>query len=114
PNAFAHSLGEFEMMPVARRQVTAALRDADDGPARLQLAAREAEVQIALEVERGHTRIMRVVEPGLRAQPALRIARCRWFAHGFGLHLASTGVRLSVSSGRARGRTVAACDDAVN
>jgi hypothetical protein len=84
PNALAHALGKLEVVPVARRQIAAALGDADDRPARLQLAAREAEVQIALEVERGHARIMRIVEPGLRAQPALRIALCvsRWFLHG--------------------------------
>jgi hypothetical protein len=65
PDALAHALGELEVVPVARRQVASALRNADDSPARLQLAAREAEVQIALEVERSHARIMCVVEPAL-------------------------------------------------
>ena len=48
------------------------LGDADDRPARLQLVARQAVVEVALEVERGHARVRRVVEPALAAQRLLR------------------------------------------
>ena len=51
------------MVPVAGGQVGARLRDADDRLLALQLLAGEAEVQVALQVERRHARIVRVVEP---------------------------------------------------
>src|SRR3569832_32995 len=62
-NAFSDTVCQFEMMTVARRQIVAGLGDADDRLAGLQFAAREAEIQVTLEIERGHARIMRVVEP---------------------------------------------------
>ena len=63
-NALAHALGEHEVVAVAGRQVAAGLGDADDRPARLQLLQAQAEVQVALEIERGHVDVGRVVEPG--------------------------------------------------
>jgi len=62
----AHPLGEFEMMAVARGQIAAGLRDTDDRPARLKLVDAETIIQITLEIERGHVRIFRIVEPGTR------------------------------------------------
>jgi len=63
---------QFEMVTVAGRQIIAGLGDADDRFAGLQLAARQAEIQITLEIERGHSRIMRVVEPFAGAKLATR------------------------------------------
>src|SRR5262245_32830705 len=68
-NAVAHTLCKFKVMAIARREVRAGLRDTDDRLARTQLGGREPKVQIALEIERGHSRIFRIVEPELRAQP---------------------------------------------
>ena len=62
-------------MAVAGRQVAAGLGDADDRPAAAQLGQRQAEVHVALEVERGHRRIARSVEPFAAAQPALAVLR---------------------------------------
>ena len=67
-DALAHALGQFEVMAVAGRQVRAGLRDADDRLAGAQLLAGQAVVQVALEIERGHARIVGIVEPELRAQ----------------------------------------------
>ena len=64
----ADPLGEHQMVAVAGRQVAAGLGDADDRPARAQLLQAQAEVQIALEIERGHVDVVRVVEPGGGAQ----------------------------------------------
>jgi hypothetical protein len=55
-------------MPVARREVGAGLRDADDRLAGAQFLRRQAEVHVALEIERRHAGIFRIVEPELRAQ----------------------------------------------
>ena len=55
-------------MAVAGRQVGAGLGDADDRLAGLQLLAGEAEIQVALEIERGHVGIVGIVEPELGAQ----------------------------------------------
>jgi hypothetical protein len=66
-NAGAHALRQIEMMAVARRQIRAGLRDADDRPAGGQLFTREPVIEIALKVERGHAGIVRIVEPQLRA-----------------------------------------------
>ena len=57
-------------MAVARREVGAGLRDADDRLAGRQLLEREAVIEVALEIERGHAGIFRIVEPQLRAQLA--------------------------------------------
>jgi hypothetical protein len=78
-NAFAHTLCQFKVMPVARRQIAAGLRDSDDRLARGQFVKREPVIQIALQVERGHAGIVRIVEPELRAQPAFRRVRHRLF-----------------------------------
>ena len=71
-DALADALGELQVMPVAGREVRARLRDADDGLARLQLRARQPEIEVALEINRRHARIFGIVEPQLRAQAALR------------------------------------------
>ena len=70
-DAFAHALGQLEMMTVARRQVGAGLRDADDRLAGGEFLERQAEIEVALEIERGHARIVGIVEPQLRAQAPL-------------------------------------------
>ena len=66
----AHALRQVDQMAVAGGEVGAGLSDADDGATGLQLAEREAEVHIALEVERGHARVRLVVEPAAAAQAA--------------------------------------------
>ena len=75
-DAFAHAARQFEMMPVAGREVGAGLRDADDRLAGAQLLRGEPEVHVALEIERRHAGIFRIVAPELRAQLlALRVRR---------------------------------------
>ena len=69
PDPLTHPVRQLEMVSVARRKIRAGLRDADDRPARLQLLPGEAPVHVPLDVERGHSGIVRVVEPGLAAQP---------------------------------------------
>src|SRR5665213_307554 len=75
-NAVAHALGQHQVMAIARRQVGAGLRDADDRPARLQLRKRQAEVHIAFQVQRGHIRVVLIVEPGAGAQATGWGGRC--------------------------------------
>ena len=58
-----------------RRQVRAGLGDADDRPARLQLLARQPEIEIALQIERRHVGLAVVVPPVLAAQPPLALIR---------------------------------------
>jgi hypothetical protein len=58
------------MMAIARAQIGAGLRDADDRLAGSELRAGEAVVEIAFEIERRHSRIVRIVEPQLRTQTA--------------------------------------------
>ena len=67
-DAVAHALGEFEVVAVARREVGAGLGDADDRLAGLQFLAGQAEIEVALEIERRHAGIFGIVEPELRAQ----------------------------------------------
>ena len=67
-DALADPMRQFQMMPVAGREVVAGLRDADDRLAGLQFLAGQSVVQIALQIERGHRRIVRIVEPFARAQ----------------------------------------------
>jgi hypothetical protein len=67
------TLGKLEVMPVARDEVAAGLRDADDRPTGLELRGREAEVQVSLQVERHHLGIARVVEPQAASQAFLAI-----------------------------------------
>ena len=68
PDAFANPLGQLQVMAVARGEIRAGLRDADDRLAGLKLVAGEAPVQVPLEVEGGHPGVGGVVEPGLAAQ----------------------------------------------
>ncbi len=67
-DAIADAFGELDVVPVAGREVRSGLGDADNGLARHQLLAAKAEVQVALQVEGGHVRVGRIVEPGARAQ----------------------------------------------
>src|SRR5581483_9954444 len=93
------------MVAVAGRQIVAGLGDADDRLAGLQLGTGEAEIQIALHIERGHARIMRIVEPVLRAKmTAGAVAGGRvpigWlFCHGVSpsmqTHLSTSGLPMS-------------------
>ena len=82
-NAFAHALGKHEVMTIAGRQVAAGLRDADDRLARLQLLQRQAEVHVALQIERSHVGVGGIVEPCARAQAARR-AGCGQCSHDSG------------------------------
>ena len=70
-DAFAYTLDGVEMHPVARREVTAGLCDADDRFARQQLIGREAVVHEALEIERHHVEVFRIVKPVARAESAV-------------------------------------------
>ena len=76
----AHALGELEVMAVAGRKIGAGLGDADDRLARAELGGRQAEIEIALEIERRHARVFRIVEPEARSQgPAwTRPLICSW------------------------------------
>src|ERR671939_75630 len=67
-DAVAHALGEFEMMAVAGRQVGPGLRDADDRLLGGELLLRQAVIEVALEIERRHAGVVRVVEPQARAE----------------------------------------------
>jgi len=58
------------MVAVAGTEIASGLGDADDRLARLQLFQRQAEIHVALEIERGHVGIGGVVEPLARAQSA--------------------------------------------
>jgi hypothetical protein len=72
-DAVPHALGELQVMPVARNEVAAGLGDADDRPAGLELRAREAVVQVSLQIERRHLGIARVVEPQAASQWSLPV-----------------------------------------
>jgi hypothetical protein len=67
-NPFADPLGEFQMVPIARREVRTTLGDADDRLAGCELLLRQSKVKVALEIKCSHARIVRVIEPQLRAQ----------------------------------------------
>src|SRR4029453_2937598 len=54
-DAVADPAGELDVVTVARHQIVAGLRDPDNGPARLQLRAGQPEVEVPLEVRRGHS-----------------------------------------------------------
>src|SRR5215467_12099821 len=79
-NALADAFGELEVMAVAGRKVRAGLRNTDDWLGGAQLRRRKPEIQIALEIERGHSWIFWIVEPKLRPQPTRRFTRN--FRHG--------------------------------
>ena len=78
-DAVAHALGQLEVVAVAGREVGAGLRDADDRLAAHDLAAGQAVVEVALEIERGRAGIVGIVEPQLRPEARLACAAsCRW------------------------------------
>ena len=62
-DSFPNPVRQFEMMAVAGRQVAAGLRDADNRLAGLQFVPGQAVIQIALQVERGHSGVVGVVKP---------------------------------------------------
>mmetsp|Transcript_27229 Transcript_27229/g.49822 ORF Transcript_27229/g.49822 Transcript_27229/m.49822 type:complete len:398 (-) Transcript_27229:650-1843(-) len=64
----AHPFGQFQVVSVARAEVTACLRDPDDRLARLQLGPGKAVVQVAFKIERRHFGVVGVHEPFARAQ----------------------------------------------
>src|SRR4029078_1691063 len=68
PDSVAHALGELEIVAGAGRQDRAGLRDADDRFSGPQLRRRQPVVEIALEVERRHARVIGIIEPELGSQ----------------------------------------------
>ena len=70
-DAFAHALHRLEMHAIARREIAAGLRDADDRFSRQQFIGGQAVVHEALEIQRHHVEMFRVVEPIARAEAAL-------------------------------------------
>ena len=69
-DSFAHAMREFKVMAVAGRKIVAGLRDADDRLAGLQLMPGQAVIEIAFQIERGHSGVVRVVEPVAGAELA--------------------------------------------
>ena len=67
-NTLADALRQEEVVAVAGRKVAPGLRDADDRLATTQFGKRQAEVEIALQVERRHIDVGRVIEPGAAAK----------------------------------------------
>ena len=67
-DAVAQVLRKLDMVPVARGEVRAGLRDADDRFARLQILAAQPVVHLAFQIDRRHVGIFGIVEPGARAQ----------------------------------------------
>src|SRR6516164_3202919 len=63
----------FKMVTIARAQIRAGLSDADDRAPRRQFGPGQSIIEIALEIERVHSRIVGIVEPQLRTQPTLRL-----------------------------------------
>ena len=70
PNSFFDPLGEIEVMPIAGSEVVSGLSDADDRPPGLQLFAGQAVVEIALQIERRHARVVGIIEPELASKVA--------------------------------------------
>jgi hypothetical protein len=62
-NPFPDPVCQFEMVAVTWRQVVAGLGNADDRLAGLQLLPGQAVIEIALEIERGHAGVGRIVKP---------------------------------------------------
>ncbi len=62
-DAFPDPMGQIQVMAIAWRKVVAGLRDADNRLAGLQFMAGQAVIEVALEIERGHPRVVRVVKP---------------------------------------------------
>ncbi|MNE21196.1 hypothetical protein D3C80_1143470 [compost metagenome] len=69
-DAVTHPLDQFHMDAVAGRQVTAALGDADNRLAGTQFFRRHTVIHEALQIERRHVEMVRVVEPVLGPQAA--------------------------------------------
>ena len=67
-DAVAHPAGEFDVVAVARGEVGAGLRDADDRLAAAEFLGGDAVVHVALEVERGHRGVGGFVKPAAGAQ----------------------------------------------
>ncbi len=63
-------LGQLQVMTIAGREIAAGLGDADDRPARLEFVTGQAVVHVALDIERGHVGVGRIIEPLLAAQRA--------------------------------------------
>ncbi|MDR6355275.1 hypothetical protein Q3H58_001946 [Pseudomonas psychrotolerans] len=63
-------LSQLQVMTIAGGEVAAGLGDADDRTTGLEFVAGQAVVHVALDVERGHVGVGRVVEPLLAAQRA--------------------------------------------
>ena len=74
-DAVAHALRQLEVVAVAGGKVGAGLRDADDRLAAHDLAAGQAVVEVALEIERGRAGIVGIVEPQLRPEARLAVLR---------------------------------------
>jgi hypothetical protein len=64
PDPLANPFGQYDMVPVARRQIGPRLCDSDDGFSRAQFVGGQAEIQIVLQIERRHVGMVRIVEPG--------------------------------------------------
>ena len=62
-DSLADPMRQFKVMAITRRKIVAGLRNADDRLAGLQFVPGQAVVKVALEVERGHPRVVRVVKP---------------------------------------------------
>src|SRR5262249_31054631 len=67
-DAFAHAPGQIEVMAVAPRKGGAGLGDPDDRLAGGELGPRDAVVEGAVQIERRHAGVFRIVEPELRPQ----------------------------------------------
>src|SRR5215472_13509841 len=74
-DAVAYAACQLQMMPVARNEIAARLRNADNGLAALKLLAGQAVIQIALEIKRRHARIVGIVPPGAAPKPLASILR---------------------------------------
>ena len=87
----AHPLGEFEVVAIAGRKIRAGLGDADNRLARAKFARGQAEIEVALNIERGHARVFRIVEPEARAQgpPGVALRAAVRFGLGFIGHCSS-------------------------
>ena len=72
-NAVTDPARKVQEMPVARRQVGAGLGDADDRLAALQFLARDAEIGVALDIQRRHRRVVGIVEPAPAAEAWLEV-----------------------------------------
>src|SRR6476660_6029532 len=67
-NPFAYSMGKLEVVAVTWREVRPRLGDANDGLAGLQLLTLQAEVHVALQIQRRHVGVVRIGAPPARAE----------------------------------------------